>query len=165
MLPAAYGPYGLLGREWDEASRRWQPFRYALDELAACFERHRGSNLWIRSDVLSPGLTAADEKSLTFAGLIAVQLGYERSEKLGDASISIVDRIRHEVTGRERRHAEYLRIFERLRRSMRKRLVVKTAYTFPDGSVGEHWRMTARAADAHVRGEVTFAAEPVGLRR
>jgi hypothetical protein len=68
------------------------------------------------------------------------------------------------ATRRERRRPEYLRIFERLRRSMRQRLVVTTAYTFPDGSVSESWPMTARAADAHSRGEVTFTANPVGLR-
>jgi hypothetical protein len=37
-------------------------------------------------------------------------------------------------------------------------------YAFPDGTVSEHWPMTARAADAHRRGDVRFAAEPVGLR-
>jgi hypothetical protein len=162
MLPEELGPYSLVGQEWQ--NQRWEPFEYPLAAISECFTDHRSANLWIRSDVLSPGLTGEDKKRLSFKGLILVQLGLEREGRLGDASIAIVDRIRHEATGRERRQPEYLRVFERLRRSMRKRLVVKTAYTFPDGSVGEHWPMTARAADAHRRGEVTFTAEPAGLR-
>lgn len=93
-----------------------------------------------------------------------VRLGSEWNGRVWEASIGIVDRIRRERTGREIRHVEYLRIFERLRRSMRKRLVVTTEYRVANGSVSEHWPMTARAADAHARGEVTFAAEPVGLK-
>jgi hypothetical protein len=162
MLPPESAPFGIVGREWQEG--RWQPFEYALAAIDDCFMRHRSENLWIRSDVLSPGLTSEDEKRLSFHGLILVQLGSQRNGRLEEASIAIVDRIRHEPTGRERRRTEYLRIFERLRRSMQKRLVVTTVYTFPDGSVGESWRMTARAADAHSRGEVTFTANPFGLR-
>jgi hypothetical protein len=162
MLPPESAPYSIVGREWQDG--RWQPFEYALAAIEGCFRRHRSANLWIRSDVLSPGLTGQDEKRLSFDGLILVQLGSQRNGRLEEASIGIVDRIRHEATGRERRRPEYLRIFERLRRSMRKRLVVTTAYTFPDGSVNESWPMTARAADAHSRGEVTFTANPVGLR-
>jgi hypothetical protein len=162
MLPSESAPYSMVGQECRDG--RWQPFEYALAAIDECFMRHRSNNLWIRSDVLSPRLTGEDEKRLSFNGLILVQLGSKTNGRLEEASIAIVDRIRHEPTGRERRRPEYLRIFERLRRSMRKRLVVTTAYTFPDGSVSESWPMTARAADAHSRGEVRFAAAPVGLR-
>jgi hypothetical protein len=158
MLPPAFAPYWIVGQE------RAEPFEYPLEAINDCFAQHRSANLWIRSDVLSPGLAGDDERQLSFYGLILVQLGSERHGRIEEASIAIVDRIRHEATGRERRRPEYLRIFERLRRSMRKRLVVKTAFTFADGEIGEHWLMTARAADGHTRGEVTFAAEPVGLR-
>jgi hypothetical protein len=161
MLPPAFAPYTIVGQEWRDG--RWQLFEYALDAIDECFARHRAANLWIRSDVLTPGVTGEDEERLSLSGLVLVQLGTERNGALEDASIAIVDRIRHAATGGERRRPEYLRIFERLRRSMRKRLVVTTAYTFPDGSVRDHWRMTARAAEAHSRGEVTFAAKPVGL--
>jgi hypothetical protein len=53
----------------------------------------------------------------------------------------MIDRIRHEATGEERRQREYLRIVERLRRSMRNRLVVET----------EDWPSTERAAVEHGR--------------
>ena len=164
MLPATFGPYSVIGREWHDG--RWEPFEYPLDKIVSAFQAHRGAvNWWIRSEVLSPHVPAGDDTRHSFGGLILVQLGSERNGRLLEASIAVVDRIRHEVTGEERRQPEYLRIFERLRRSMRKRLVVATSYTFPDGSVcGTHWLMTARAADAHTRGEVTFDAEPIGLR-
>ena len=141
-----------------------QPFEYPLEAIDDCFARHRHANLWLRSDLLSPGLTAEDEPRLGFNGLILVQLGHEQKGRLDDASIAIVDRIRHRATGRELRRPEYLRLFERLRQSMRDRLVVATAVTLADGTVAEDSPMTARAADAHRGGEVTFTARPVGLR-
>jgi hypothetical protein len=110
--------------------------------------------------VLSPDLAAEDIdhpedlKTLSFSGLIRIWLGREYEGRIEESSISMIDRIRHEKTGEERQQPEYRRIFERLRRSMRKRLVVET----------ESWPMTARSADAHARGEVTFTADPIGVR-
>jgi hypothetical protein len=161
MLPATFGPYSVIGQEWQDG--RWEPFEYPLDRIIEVFEAPRQA--WIRSEVLSPQVPPGDDKRQSFGGLILVQPGSERNGRVGEASIAVVDRIRHELTGEERRQPEYLRIFERLRRSMRKRLVVATSYTFPDGRVSrDHWPMTARAADAHARGEVRFDAEPIGLR-
>ena len=160
-LPGPFAPYSAIGHEWRDGS--WRASEYPLEEIRSAVEHHERRTLWIRSEVLSPGLISDDTECLSFSGLIAVDLGSERDGRLDDASLSIVDRIRHE-TGRERAQSEYLRIFERLRRSMRKRLVVKTERTFPDGSVSESWPMTARAADANVRGDVTFQARPAGLR-
>lgn len=163
MLPATFGPYSVIGKAWHEG--QWEPFEYPVDEIVTALEAHRGAvNQWIRSDTLSPDVPAGDDTRHSFGGLILVQLGRERNGCLDAASIAVVDRLRHEVSGEERRQTEYMRIFERLRRSMRKRLVVATARTLPNGTVSEDWPMTARAADAHSRGEVTFAANPVGLR-
>jgi hypothetical protein len=162
-LPDDFGPYAVLGAEWRE--NQWVPHEYPLEEITIPFTRHRSANHWIRSDVLSPGLTAQDETHVAWSGLIEVQLGFVRPDgRLEEASIAIVDRIRHEHTGQERRFTEYLKIFERLRRSMRKRLVVETERVNPDGNIYGDWPMTPRAADAHVRGEVRFYADPVGLR-
>jgi hypothetical protein len=78
----------------------------------------------------TPDLTAedpvepADVGRFSFRGLILLQLGKERNGRRGESRLTIVDRIRHEATGEELRATDYLRIFERLRRSMRKRLVV-----------------------------------------
>jgi hypothetical protein len=167
-LPPSLGPYTVLGQEWEQG--RWQAFEHPLDDVLEAFALHAAGH-WVRSSVLSPALSAADLrqpediKRLSYRGLIQVHVGREGADgRLSEASIGIVDRIRHETTGRERRRPGYLRIFERLRRSMRKRLVVETVYTFPDGTVTEHWPMTARAAEAHARGDVQFDARPVGLR-
>ena len=160
-LPDEFAPYAVIGEETTPDGLR--RFEDPLDRIRESFAR-RTPNHWIRSDVLSPHVPAGDGVRQSFAGLILVQVGRERNGRVEDTSLAIVDRIRHEQTGEERVHRDYLRIFERLRRSIRKRLVVRTKYTFPSGEVGEHWPMTARAADAHVRGEITFSAEPVGLR-
>jgi hypothetical protein len=161
MLLPEFAPYAVIGQE--RRDDQWRPFEFALKQIREAF-RHRHVNYWIRSDVLSPGLTGTDEKRVSFSGLILVQPGREWQGRIGDSSIAIVDRIRHIETGEERRRPEYRRIFDRLRRSMRKRLVVKTLRTFPDGETQESFPMTARAADAHARGEITFDVEPVGLR-
>jgi hypothetical protein len=160
-LSEQFAPYTFVGREWRDGT--WQSFDYPLHAIDACFAHHRSANLNIRSDSLSPRVSG-DDRQMSFNGLILVQLGSERDGALDAASVALVDRIRHASTGVERRQPAYLRIFERLRRSMRKRLVVTTSRVWPDGSERDDWPMTARAADAHSRGEITFAAKPVGLR-
>jgi hypothetical protein len=161
MLLGEFAPYAVIGQE--RSDDQWRPFEFALEQIREAF-RQRHVNYWIRSDVLSPGLTGTDEKRVSFSGLILVQPGRERKGRIEDSSIAVVDRIRHIETSEERRRPEYRRIFDRLRRSMRKRLVVKTLRTFSDGGTQESFPMTARAADAHARGEMTFDVEPVGLR-
>jgi hypothetical protein len=134
--------------------------RSAAHRITDSFSAHAHSAHWIQSQVLSPDLAAGDIdhpedlKTLSFSGLIRIWLGREYEGRIEESSISMIDRIRHEKTGDERQQPEYRRIFERLRRSMRKRLVVET----------ESWPMTARSADAYARGEVTFTANAIGLR-
>jgi hypothetical protein len=161
MLLPEFAPYAVIGQEWRDD--QWHPFEFALEQIREAFRR-RHVNYWIRSDVLSPGLTGTDEKRVSFSGLILVQPGRPWHGRIEESSIAVVDRIRHTETGEERRQPEYRRIFDRLRRSMRKRLVVKTLRTFPSGGTQESFPMTARVADAHTRGEITFNVEPVGLR-
>jgi hypothetical protein len=98
-LPSADGPYAILGRQWHHD--RWMPFEYRLDEIGTAFGLHRTASYWIRSNALSPGLTGSDEKRLAWNGLINVQLSAPQPDgRLGEASIGIVDRIRHEQSGR-----------------------------------------------------------------
>lgn len=104
MLPPSFAPYTVLGREWREG--RWQAFEHQLEEIVESFTRHRAAIQWIRSNVLSPALTADDEKRLSFSGLIGVELGHERGGRRWQSSIAMVDRIRREAKGQERRHAE-----------------------------------------------------------
>jgi hypothetical protein len=161
MLPSEFAPFAVIGQE--RLEDRWHPFEFHLHAIRDAF-RGQHVNYWIRSNVLSPGLVGTDEKRVSFSGLILVQPGRPWRGRVGDASIAVVDRIRHLETGEERRHPEYRRIFDRLRRPMRKRLVVRTLLTFPDGATEESFPMTARAADAHRRGEIRFDVEPIGLR-
>jgi hypothetical protein len=164
-LPPNFAPYAIVGRQWSERERRWPSFEYPLADIREAFAERRGCNLWIRSDQLSPRVGGEDETSLSYGGLILVQLGSQRDDgAIEPASIAIVDRLRHETTGEERTQPQYRRIFDRLRRSLKKRLVVTTTRTNRGGVVHCGPRMTARAAEAHARGEVRFDAEPTGLR-
>ena len=139
-LPGQYAPYVILREEW--AHPRLAVHAYALDDVAASFVADRSARHWIKSEVLSPELDPRDVRRtddldrLSFSGLIAISVTAEFSGRIEPASIGMIDLIRHEVTGKERRQPEYLRIFERLRRSMRKRLVVET----------EDWPSTERSA-------------------
>lgn len=161
MLLPEFAPYALIGQEWRD--NQWHPFEFGLAEGRDAFRRGHVS-YWIRSEVLSPGLPGTDQKRLSFSGLIEVQPGREWQGRTSDSSIAVVDRIRHMQTGEERRQPEYRRIFDRLRRAIRKRLVVRTLRTLPSGETQESFSMTARAADAHARGEVAFDVEPFGLK-
>ena len=126
-LPETFGPYDVVGQEWQGG--RWEPFTFPLDAIEPALKTHRRSaNWWIRSQRLSSHVPPGDDKRQSFNGLILVQLGGERNGRIEESSIAVVDRIRHAASGAERRQPEYLQIFERLRRSMRKRLVVATAY-------------------------------------
>jgi len=165
LLPSDFAPYAVIGAGWIEEEQRWQRFEYPLGEIQEAFARHRGANFWIRSDQLSPRIRGNDHVGASYGGLILVQLGFRREDgRIEDASIAVVDRLRHELTGEERRQPEYRRIFDRLRRSLRKRAVVETIRTLPDGSTTPSKPMTPRAAEAHARGEIRFDAEPIGLR-
>jgi hypothetical protein len=163
-LPTQFVPYSVLGREWRDS--RWRFFDYPLADVRACMSHHRRSNLWIRSHAPTPSVSAAsDERELSLGGLILVQLGRQLTDgKLDEARLAVVDRIRHAASGREHRHRDYKRIFDRLKRAMQKRLVVTTQIALPDGTATDGWPMTARAAEEHVRDTVRFTAEPTGLR-
>jgi len=144
-LPVQHAPYVILREEWSHP--RMVVHSYALDDVAASFAADRSARHWIKSEVLSPELEPRDVRrtddlsKLSFSGLIAIRVTDEFSGRMEPASMAMTDRIRHEATGEERRQPEYLRIFERLRRSMRKRLVVET----------EDWPSTERSAVERAR--------------
>ncbi len=154
MLQADFAPY-VVFREKRVGSRLVVHERN-LDDIERSFADDRNTRHWIKSAVLSPGLHPEDISApndvgkLSFNGLIAVRLGADWKGRREAAELALIDRVRNDETAEERRRSDYLRIFERLRRSLRKRLVVNT----------EDWPMTARAAAAHASGEVTFAASP-----
>jgi hypothetical protein len=153
-LPCAFAPYVVFREQW--AHRGLAVHELSLDDIAQSLAEDREARHWIKSAVLTPALQADDISvpgdlgKLSFNGLISVRVGADRNGRREDADLGLIDRIRHSETGEERRQPEYLRIFERLRRAMRKRLVVQT----------EDRPMTADAAAAHARGQVTFAASP-----
>ena len=116
-LPGQYAPYVVLGEQW--ASPHLAVHAYALDDVATSFSADRPARHWIKSGVLSPELDPReirrpdDMGKLSFSGLIAIRVTDEFGGRIEPASMTMVDRIRHETTGEERRQPEYLRIFER----------------------------------------------------
>jgi hypothetical protein len=153
-LPSELAPYVVFREQW--AHPRLVVHERNLDGIALSFAEDRQARHWIKSTVLTPALGAEDISvpsdlgRLSFNGLISVTLGADRNGRREDTDLGLIDRIRHAETGEELRQPEYLRIFERLRRSLRKRLTVQT----------DEWPMSARAAAAHARGAITFAASP-----
>jgi len=153
-LPPESAPY-LVFRE-QSANGRLIVHEWPIDEIAASFAEDRNARHWIKSARLTPALQVEDVSlprdlgRLSFSGLISVVLGADWNGRREETNLGLVDRIRHVETGEERGQPGYLGIFERLRRAMRERLIVET----------QDWPMTAGAAAAHARGEVTFAASP-----
>ena len=91
--------------------------RVRLDDVAASFVADRSARHWIKSEELSPALEPRDVlrtddlDRLSFSGLIAISVTAVFSGHIEPASIRMIDLIRHEVTGEERRQPEYLGTF------------------------------------------------------
>jgi hypothetical protein len=108
-------PVLILREEW--AHPRLAVHAYARDDVAASFVADRSARHWIKSEELSPALEPRDVlrtddlDRLSSSGLIAISVTAVFSGHIEPASIGMIDLIRHEVTGEERRQPEYLRTF------------------------------------------------------
>jgi len=151
-LPAEFAPY-IVFRE-DPKPPRLVVHEWDIADIRRSFTEDRDARHWIKSAVLSRDLNASDIfvpsdlGKLSFGGLISVRLGSDWKGRRETTDMGLIDRIRHDRTSAEQRQPEYREIFERLRRTMGKRLVVDT----------DDWPMTVRAEAAQARGAVTFAA-------
>lgn len=161
-LRADEGPWALTGVDLvrTEARRyRQQSFVCPTIELATCDKTavHHRINVWAWSGALTQRLPRPSERYervCSFNGFIGVQRsGDWSSGGGGEAALMVVDRVRH-LSGDERHHAEYRRVFERLRRALRKRLVAETQRRDKEGNnyVDDTLRWTAAAIEAHESG-------------
>lgn len=168
-LRADEGPWALTGVDLvrTEAHRyRQQSFVCPTIDLAICDKTavpHR-LNVWAWSGGLTRSVPQSSDRYETlcsFNGFIGVQRRGDWSGGGGEAGLMVVDRVRH-VSGDERHHAEYRRVFERLRRAVRKRLVAETHRRDKDGNyyVDDKLRWTAAAVEAHESG-TDFDISPV----
>lgn len=168
-LRADEGPWALTGVDLvrtDVLRYRRQLFVCPTIDLATCDKsaaQHR-LNVWAWSGALTRSLPRSSDRYETlcsFNGFIGVQRSGDWSGGGGEAALMVVDRVRH-VSGDERHHAEYRRVFERLRRAVRKRLVAETHRRGKDGNdyVDGTLRWTAAAVEAHETG-ADFGISPV----
>jgi hypothetical protein len=178
-LPDAFAPWHLTGA--DSLPRPDQPDRYYQSpwsspdiDLAAASRTpalRTRTDFFIWSEQLTSGEPPRGTGSLhevlcSFNGFLLLQLGGQDSlARFSPSSWCIVDRIVHWTTGEERRYPDYLRVYNRLRRLIRKRLIASSVQIFPDGEewVNAHVKWTAGAAAAHAAG-LTFAT-PNGICR
>ena len=124
-LPNEFAPYVVFREEWVHPKLIVHESR--IEDLGRSFSQDRSARHWIKSERLSPGLKPDDISvpndlgQLSFSGLISIRLGEDRNGRREGADLGMIDRIRHERTGEELRQTDYLKIFERLRRSAHKR--------------------------------------------
>jgi hypothetical protein len=170
-LPDALAPWHLTGA--DLVPRPDQPDRYhqvpwaSSDvDLSTASQSPIGkarTNLFVWSAQLTSGELPCDpgqtyESLCSVNGFLLLQLGrLDNLARLSPASLCHVDRFVSAATGEERRYPEYLRVYNRLRRLVRTRIIAPSVQTFPDGTawVNEDVRWTAGAVAAHAAG-ITF---------
>jgi hypothetical protein len=167
-LPGAFDPWHLTGADVvprpDQTDRYYQcPWTSGVVDLLALDRKPGGrsrTNIFIWSERLTNRLPplepgTAFEGLCSFNGFLLIQPG-DREDPSGyrETSLCIVDRIVNTTTGEERRYPEYFRVFNRLRRLVRKRLIASTVLMYPDGAeyVDTRTRWTRGAAAAHATG-------------
>lgn len=103
------------------------------------------------------------ETMCAFSGFLLLQPGdREMGVEYHGSSVSIVDRVVSETTGAERWYPEYLRIFNRLKRLIKKRLVAPSVRVNSSGQeyVDSLTMWTQAAIAAHASG-ARFPCRPL----
>lgn len=167
-LPDALAPWHLTGADLvprpDQPDRYYEvPWTSADLDLATAARTPSGrarTNLFIWSEQLTrgelprePGI--AYETLCSLNGFLLVQPGRQDDlARFRPSALCIVDRSVNATTGEERRYPEYLRVYHRLCRLIRRRLIAPSVQTSPDGDDWEntHIKWTAGAIAAHADG-------------
>jgi len=164
FLPEEYAPYSLVGADLIKKGKIYieQGFEFDISELEkAMYEKDETRwHYWIRSKVLTPELRLITGERITwtlsYSGLVSLQHGRELQNMGRDASsIGIVERVKNEKTGEIRHHKDYLRIFNSLKRKVKRTLCYSTIHKFKNGTVAEDTRlqlMTEKAVRAYEDG-------------
>jgi hypothetical protein len=163
-LQPAYAPFTLAGYHT-------VPFECQITEFMQCRADRDGTirwNFWICSKMLTPELPLQPDirldKLCSLSGLVGLQHGFMRRVRnprdpaitryQAASSISVVAEVYNQQTGAVRSYPEYKKIFETLRRRIRRSLVYTTITRFADGSEREDplLRMTQAAKDLYDQG-------------
>jgi hypothetical protein len=161
--PPDLGPYDIVGtrlvREGKEYARRM--FAMTIAEYgAALSERAAPNQFFLRSRTLAPELPSDPiemDRRFGLCGAVVVQHGFRRGDKRDASRISVVTSIVSDATGAVRRLSEQERLFEALRKRIRKDLRYLSIQVLADGTEIEDdlAKMTEAAAEEGRRGELT----------
>lgn len=164
-LPREFWPWHLFSEDQVKEGRTYSQrlVRWPNLELSACRAQNNRTSFWVGSRRISPKVIEqlSDPRDLTANGFILVQQ-HERRGKRDLGRIAVAGRHENARTGELREHAEYLRVFQSLRRRIRKDLTYTTV-TETDFGIFVDDRlslMTTAAADAARAGIVHFTRQP-----
>ena len=126
---------------------------------------------WLCSQVLHGAphealLAGVDSRSLTLSGLLHLQHGLRMADgRRDESSLSVVDRVARRGGVEERHHLEALRLFERMRRRIRRDLSYFSTFRLDDGTTVDSTAVlwTKAAAELALSHAEDFVAEPGGL--
>lgn len=170
-LPNEYHPYTLVGVDLVKVGRTYieNGFEFEVRELKKAMYKTDAvrSHFWIRSKVITPELDFLKQTRITwvlsYTGFVNLQHGaYIKNMGRPASSIGIVDKVINDATGEVRHHKEYLRIFNSLKRLIKKSLCYSSIHTFKNGSRREDTTlqlMTEKAVQAYEHGLI-FTNEP-----
>lgn len=141
-LPREFAPYSLLWVRFIEDGNKYR-HEYVASDLGDFLEL-RAQGVWkffLRSKVLTPGAfpesTAPVDWSWSFSGLVNIQQGRLRQGRQEWSGLGIVDKAQNKETGEIVSHEGYLKIFNVLKKSLRKRLLYNTVKARPNGTLDE----------------------------
>jgi len=148
ILSAEYAPYRLVGEDSIKEGKVYvqHPFSCEVAEFLRCRQAagELCTQFWLLSTVLTPELPLQPGAWLTamysYNGLINLQHGWMQREPVHRtrplaktaSSIGLVDRVYHRDTNEVRQHEAYLRLFNAMKRAIRKSLVYTTMLIGPD---------------------------------
>jgi hypothetical protein len=167
-LPAEYEPYTLVGADLVQVEKKKfveKGFEFDIDELKKAM--YEGDKIrwqyWIRSKVITPELDFSRHKMiswiLSYSGLVGLQHGSYNKNKWVEgqsaSSIGIVDQIKNDETGEKVHHKEYVNVFRKLNREIKKHLCYSSFWKYKDGSEREDKKlrlMTQAVVDQYHQG-------------
>jgi hypothetical protein len=144
FLPPQFAPYSILGTFMVKEGNTYKE-TYLSSEMDG-FLALRAKDIWsffIQSHVLSPDLSIEDtpylDRLLASNGLIIIQqqLACQRKGFWPQSSLALVDKVRNINTGEILEHKDYLKIFNKLKRGVRKSLRYPVKFIWTDGKTEE----------------------------
>ncbi|MFA7486383.1 MAG: hypothetical protein WCZ89_10185 [Phycisphaerae bacterium] len=172
LLPPEYGPYTLVGADSIEVENKMyveKGFEIDISDFkTAIYEKEYPRwQYWIRSKALTPKLDFLRQKRITwvlsYSGLVGLQHGrYLKDAGRDFSSIGIVDKVINDETGEEIVNKEYLSIFKKLKKEIKRHLLYSSIWKFDDGSEREDIKlqlMTQGVVDQYNKG-ILFKNKP-----